>query len=74
MPQTNRWISPPGGPAPTAAKLADWATGELLTLPGQILANVRDLPALQATMLAGRVALPQHGVVQAGTLWLEVAP
>jgi len=74
MSQANRWIAPPGGPAPTPAKLADWATAELLAVPGALLANRRDLPALQATMLAERVALPVHGVVQAGTLWLQEAP
>lgn len=72
MPQQYRWIMPAGGPAKTAADLAAWAVAALLSTPGQILANPRDLPALQATMLAGRVTLPLHGVVQAGTLWLEV--
>lgn len=69
-----RWFQPHSGPAKTATELAQWAAGELLATPGAIYANARDLPALKATMLAGRVELPQFGVVQAGTVWLaEVA-
>jgi len=70
---TYRAFAPPGGPAKTPAALASWATGELLTLPGAIYANARDLLALRATMLAERVAgSPQFGVVQPGTLWLAL--
>lgn len=64
-----RWIAP-DGPAKTPAELATWAIRELLGIPGQIFANRRDLPDLQATMLAARVTLPEQGVVQAGTLWI----
>lgn len=71
MTQLYRWLSPSDRPAKTAAELAAWATAELLSVPGPIYANCRDLPALQATMLAPRVALPAHGVVQAGTVWME---
>ena len=70
---TYRAFAPPGGPAKTPAALADWATGELLAMPGAIYANARDLLALRATMLAERVAgSPQFGVVQPGTLWLAL--
>jgi len=68
---TYRAFAPPGGPAKTPTALAHWAAGELLSLPGAIYANARDLPALNATMLAARVAgSPQFGVVQPGTVWL----
>jgi hypothetical protein len=75
MPQTTyRAFCPPDGPAKTPAALAAWAAGELLAVPGAIYANVRDLPALRATMLAARLAgAPQYGVVQPGTLWLAPA-
>jgi len=68
---TYRAFAPPDGPAKTPAALANWATGELLAIPGAIYANARDLPALSATMLAARIAgSPQFGVVQPGTVWL----
>ena len=68
-----RAYCPADGPAKKPADLAAWAAGELLALPGLIWANHRDLPALRATMLAERIAgAPQHGVVQPGTIWLEV--
>lgn len=72
---TYRAYCPSDGPAKTPAGLAAWATGELLATPGAIYANLRDLPALRATMLAERVVgSPQFGVVQPGTIWLaEVA-
>ncbi len=78
MSQTNsptyRAYAPPDGPAKTPADLADWATGELLAVPGAIYANARDLQALSGTMLAERVAgSPRFGVVQPGTLWLLAA-
>ena len=68
-----RWICPPTGPAATPDKLAEWAAGsaDLLTMPGTIRANRRDLVALQGTLLGPRVALPEQGVVQAGTLWVD---
>jgi hypothetical protein len=66
-----RWIAPASGPTKTAAELARWAVGELIGVPGVILANSRDLPALRATMLAERLELPTHGVVQPGTLWIQ---
>jgi len=68
---TYRAFAPPGGPAKNPADLAHWAAGELLSLPGAIYANARDLPALRATFPAERVAgSPQFGVVQPGTVWL----
>ena len=51
-----RAYCPDGGPAKTAAVLAHWATGDLLAVPGAIYANSRDIPALNGTMLAERVA------------------
>jgi len=68
---TYRAFAPPDGPAKTPAALANWAAGELLSRPGAIYANARDLPALTATMLAARVAgSPQFGVIQPGTVWV----
>jgi hypothetical protein len=68
-----RWYQPDSGPAKTGAELALWAPGVLLALPGIIYANQRDVIALRGTMLAGRVELPPHGVVQAGTVWVAEA-
>jgi hypothetical protein len=71
MLQTYRAYCPSDGPAKTPAELASWAIGELLAVPGAIYANARDLPALNGTMLAARVAgAPQHGIVQPGTVWV----
>lgn len=73
MPDHYRWTCPDGGPAARPADLAAWAIAALATAPGAILCAGRDLPALRATLLADRVALPEHGIVQPGTIWIEEA-
>lgn len=68
---TYRWVVPDTGPAQSPEALATWVT----RLPGthRIACNRRDLPALQSTLLIDRVYVPQHGIVQPGTIWMEVA-
>lgn len=65
--ETYRWLCPD----PKSPSFVAWALDALLARPGRILCHPADLPALAATMLAGRVAVPETGVVQRGTIWLE---
>lgn len=61
-----RWLCPdPPQPFMT------WALDTLLALPGRILCHPADYVALSATVLAARVAVPETGVVQRGTVWIE---
>ncbi len=61
-------------PAPTPAKLVEYALAELPARPGRIHCHRRDHSALAATLLAARVTVLPHGGPQPGTLWLEVTP
>lgn len=67
-----RWACPDGGPA-KADDLAQWAVANLGDVPA-ILCNERDLAALRGTLLAERVSLvePRQGIVQPGTVWIDV--
>jgi hypothetical protein len=66
-----RWCCPDGGTAASPSDLAKWVVANLAG-SARIYAHPRDLPALQATIVAGRVALlpPQEGIVQPGTVWV----
>ena len=61
-------------PGKTPADVAAYAVERLAARPGRIVANVRDVPALQATFLADRIVAggPGVGIPQAGSLWVEV--
>jgi hypothetical protein len=72
MSQQMRWLAPPDGPTAKSEHLSQWAVGELAGEPGMIYANARDLDALRSTLLAERVTLPERGIVQPGTVWVEV--
>lgn len=68
-----RWVAPDGGPAPTAAKTAEYAAQHLQDAKS-IFCNPRDLAALRVTLIGERVGLPTGaGVVQAGTVWVACA-
>lgn len=62
-------------PAPDPAETARFAVRALLDRPGSIIAHPRDVQALNASPLAGRIIPggPTVGLPQAGTVWLERA-
>ena len=42
--------------------------------PQEILCHPVDLPALRGTLVGGLAAVPPHGVVQVGTVWVGPLP
>jgi hypothetical protein len=57
-------------PAKTPHDLRLWAAAQLTARQGAVLCSARDFDAL-ASILPGRVAVPERGKVQPGTVWLE---
>ena len=63
-----RWVCPDRGPS-GPAELANWVI-QNISDAAEICCHRRDLPALASTLLADRVSLPEHGIVQPGTVWV----
>ena len=66
-----KWLCPPGGPDARPERFVPWAIADLAGVPGRILCNPQDAPSLAGTILAERLAQPDMGTVQRGSIWLE---